>query len=113
MTMRVTRIGDAERFQPEGHDGVGPVRLQGGSGTPTSDFTVALSHYLPGATANMAPQPGETVYVLVSGELVMVSDGIEETLQQHDSVHFTPGTMRSVENRTNLPASMLVIRSKN
>lgn len=112
MTMRVTRIGDAEPFHPDGHDGVGPVRLQGGVDTPTTDFTVVLSHYLPGGVAQLAPQIAETVYVLVAGELVMASQGREETLRQHDSVHFTPGTLRTVENRTKLPASMLVIRAR-
>ena len=42
----------------------------------------------------------------------MASDGVEETLGAYDSVHFTVGTLRTVENRTNLPASMLVIRAK-
>jgi mannose-6-phosphate isomerase-like protein (cupin superfamily) len=111
MTMRVTRIADAEPFSPVDHDGVGPVRLQGGDSMPTSDFTVALSHYLPGAAAKLAPQVAETVYVLVAGELVMTSEGTEATLGPYDSVHFTPGTLRTVENRTNLPASMLVIRA--
>jgi mannose-6-phosphate isomerase-like protein (cupin superfamily) len=111
MTMRVTRLDDAEPFQPVGHEGVGPVRLQGGESTPTTDFTVVLSHYLPGAEAELAPQVAETVYVVLSGELVMISDGLAEPLGQFDSVHFSPGTMRSVENRTKLPATMLVIRS--
>lgn len=111
MTMRVTRLADAEPFAPVGHDGVGPVRLQGGESTPTTDFTVALSHYLPGASAELAPQVAETVYVLLSGELVMASEGVEEALGAYDSVHFSPGTMRTVENRTHLPASMLVIRA--
>ena len=112
MTMRVTRIVEAEPFDPVGHVGVGPVRLQGGASTPTTDFTVALSHYLPGGTAQLAPQEAETVYVVLSGELVMASDGVEETLGAYDSAHFTAGTLRTVENRTNLPASMLVIRAK-
>lgn len=111
MTMRVTRIADAEPFAPVGHEGVGPVRLQGGSNTPTEKFTVALSHYLPGGEAQLAPQDAETVYVLLSGELVMAADGAEETLVANDSVHFTEGTLRTVQNRTNLPASMLVIRT--
>jgi mannose-6-phosphate isomerase-like protein (cupin superfamily) len=111
MTMRVTRIADAEPFAPVGHDGVGPVRLQGGSKTPTEKFTVALSHYLPGAAAQLAPQEAETVYVMLSGNLVMAADGVEETLGVNDSVHYTVGTLRTVENRTNLPASMLVIRA--
>lgn len=113
MTMRVTRIADAEPFSPVDHDGVGPVRLQGGESTPTSDFTVALSHYLPGAKAALAPQVAETVYVVLSGEFVMASDGVEAVLVAYDSVHFSPGTMRTVDNRTNLPATMLVIRATN
>lgn len=111
MTMRITRLADAEPFAPVGHHGVGPVRLQGGEGTPTTAFTVALSHYLPGGVAELAPQAAETVYVVLAGALVMTSEGEEATLQAHDSVHFTPGTTRTVENRTHLPASMLVIRA--
>lgn len=112
MTMRVTRVEDAVPFQPVGHEGVGPVRLQGGTRTPTTKFTVALSHYLPGGTAELAPQEAETVYVVLQGELLMVSEGVEEVLGPLDSVHFTPGTMRTVENRTNVPSSMLVIRAR-
>lgn len=111
MSMRVTRITDAEPFQPVGHEGVGPVRLQGSMSTPTTDFTVALSHYLPGGSAELSPQASETVYVVLSGELVMASEGREEVLGPLDSVHFTIGTLRTVENRTTLPASMLVIRA--
>lgn len=111
MTMRVTRIADAEPFSPVGHEGVGPVRLQGSESTPTKDFTVVLSHYLPGAMAGLAPQDAETVYVVVTGELVMESEGESEVLGPYDSVHFTLGTTRTVENRTKLPATMLVIRS--
>lgn len=110
MGMRITRLADAEPFNPAGHSGVGPVRLQGGEATPTEHLTVALSHYLPGGEAEMAPQPAETIYVVVAGELVVVSEGTEETLYPYDSVHFTPGTVRSVANRTHLPASILVIR---
>lgn len=111
MTMRVTRIADAEPFSPVGHEGVGPVRLQGGASTPTTDFTVALSHYLPGGSAALAPQEAETVYVVLSGELAMTAEGDDQVLGAFDSVHFSPGTVRTVENRTHLPATMLVIRA--
>ena len=110
--MRITRLADAERFDPPGHVGVGPVRLQGGAGTPTTGFTVALSHYLPGGRADLAAQVAETVYVIVSGALVLISEGQEVTLGPLDSAYFTPGTVRAVENRTNQPASMLVIRAE-
>ena len=110
MSMRVTRLTEAEPFSPPGHAGVGPLRLQGGAGTPTEHVTVVLSHYLPGGQAELSPQPVETVYVVVDGELVMASDGQEATLRRFDSVHFSPGTVRQVDNRSPLPASMLVIR---
>ncbi len=89
MTMRVTRIDDAEPFEPVGHTGVGPVRLQGGPSTPTSDFTVALSHYLPGGVAELAPQDAETVYVVLAGQLTMESEGEIAVLGPNDSVHYT------------------------
>ena len=110
MSMRITRLADAELFDPAGHTGVGPVRLQGGEVSPTEQVTVALSHYLPGGQAEMSRQQVETIYVVVAGELVMISEGVEETLRPYDSVHFTVGTSRQVVNRTRLPASMLVIR---
>ena len=113
MGMHVVRLADAEPFDPPGHHGVGPVRLHGSPGTTPTAPAVTLSHYLPGGQAEMAPQPADTVYVVISGELVMISEGSEETLRPLDSVHFTAGTRRQVVNRTHLPASMLVIRPAN
>ena len=110
MGMHITRFADAKPFDPPGHHGVGPVRLQGGEASLTEGVTVALSHYLPGGEAEMAPQPAETIYVILAGELEVRSEGAEEILRLYDSAHFTSGTPRQVTNRTHLPASMLVIR---
>lgn len=110
MGMRITRLADATPFDPPGHRGVAPLRLQGGEAAPTEEVTVVLSHYLPGGEAEMAVQATETVYVVVSGSLTMVSDGVEETVRPYDSVHLSAGTSRRVVNHTQLPASMLVIR---
>jgi mannose-6-phosphate isomerase-like protein (cupin superfamily) len=110
MSMQVIRLADGTPFDPPGHRGVGPIRLQGGDTSETKYMTVALSHYVPGGEAELAPQPAETIYVVVEGELVMICEGAEETLHKYDSVHFTPGTLRQVINRSPLPASMLVVR---
>ncbi len=112
MGMRITHLADATPYDPPGHRGVGPVRLQGGEETSTEGVMVALSHFLPGGAAEMAPLATEMVYVVVAGELVVISEGTEEALGVFDSVHFTAGTVRSVVNRTQLPASMLVIRGR-
>jgi uncharacterized cupin superfamily protein len=111
MTMHVVRRADGRPFSPVGHVGVEPVRLHGGESSPTSDFTVVLSRYRPGGAAELASLESETVYVVMSGELVMSSDGAEVTLGPLDSVHFAAGDTRTVENRADASASMLVIRS--
>ncbi len=77
MSMHITRLADAKPFDPPGHRGVGPVRLQGGEAASTQGITVVLSHYLPGGQAEMAAQPAETVYVVVAGELAVISEGTE------------------------------------
>ena len=91
MTMRVTRITDAEPFSPSATRASARFACRAATSTPTTDFTVVLSHYLPGGAAELAPQVAETVYVVLSGALVMISEGEEATLEPLDSVHFTPG----------------------
>jgi mannose-6-phosphate isomerase-like protein (cupin superfamily) len=107
--MDVRRIDQATAFQPPGHQGVGPVYLQGGADY-VGAVTVALSHYLPGGQADLSPVALETIYVLLSGSLEVSCEGEQITLNPYDSIRLAQGTVRSVENRTNLTASMLVIR---
>lgn len=107
--MNLQRLVHARPYHPSGHVGVGPVHLQGGTGY-TGAVTVALSHYLPGGHAGQSSVPAETIYVVVAGELVVITDTDTVTLGPLDSVRLTAGTIRSVVNETNLPASMLVIR---
>ncbi|MBP0456444.1 cupin domain-containing protein [Streptomyces montanisoli] len=110
MTTDIARLVQAQRFEPVGHHDVGPVHLFGGERYDGA-VTVALSHYLPGGRADMSPVPAETLYLVLTGTLTLTdADGRTETLNTLDGARLTSGTPRSVENRTNLPASMLVIR---
>ncbi|MFJ3531739.1 MULTISPECIES: cupin domain-containing protein [unclassified Streptomyces] len=109
MPIDITRLTQAQPFQPAGHHGVGPVHLFGGKDYDGA-VTTALSHYLPGGRADMSPVPAETLYVVLTGTLTLDSEGDTHDLHPLDAVRLTTGTLRSVENRTNLPASMLVIR---
>ncbi|MFB7652445.1 MULTISPECIES: cupin domain-containing protein [unclassified Streptomyces] len=110
MPIDINRLAQAERFQPPGHHNVGPVHLFGGEQYDGA-VTVALSHYLPGGRADMSPVPVETLYLVLTGSLTLAdSDGGVHVLDAMDSARLTAGTYRSVENRTNLAASMLVIR---
>ena len=57
----------------------------------------------------MDGSPLEKVYVVVEGEVVVITDEGETTLKKLDSCWLAPGEPRQIVNRTNLPASMLVI----
>jgi quercetin dioxygenase-like cupin family protein len=108
MSLDLHRLADATPFDPPGHRGVGPVRLVGPESG--SAMTVALSHYLPGGEAEKSAVEQDSVYLLLEGELVVVTDDGETVLGRLDAVHLGAGTVRAVQNRTTLPASMLVIR---
>ncbi|MEE4545880.1 cupin domain-containing protein [Streptomyces sp. V4-01] len=110
MPIDIARLDQATRFRPVGHHDVGPVQLFGGEQYDGA-VTVVLSHYLPGGHADMSPVPAETVYLVLTGTLTLTdADGGTEELHPLDGARITSGTSRTVENRTNLPASMLVIR---
>jgi len=57
----------------------------------------------------MDATPLEKVYVVVDGEVTVTTDDSEVTLKSLDSCHLPPGQARSIVNRTNRPASMLVV----
>jgi len=111
MSLQVVNLTDAVAIYPPGHSNVQPFQLQGGPAAPTEDVTVVLSHYLPGGRAESTVMTAETIYVVVAGQLVVTADGAEATLGVFDSVMLPAGTVRTMENRGKLPASMIVIRS--
>jgi quercetin dioxygenase-like cupin family protein len=107
--MQVTNLADARPYQaPKHHDMIG-LRLHGFDATDTDKFWVGLSHFLPGGGAERDATPTEKVYIVVDGAVTVTTDAGERTLGPLDSVHLGPGEARSVENRTNKPASMLVV----
>ena len=107
--MHVVRISDAKPYAAAKHSDVKTLRLQGHDVTPTKNFWVGLSHFLPGGGAERDGTPLEKVYVVVAGEVTVITDSGETTLKPLDSCYLAPGEARAVENRTNLPASMLVV----
>ena len=59
----------------------------------------------------MSPVPAETIYLVLSGELTLTdADGATHVLTTLDGARLPLGALRSVQNRTNLTASLLVIR---
>jgi quercetin dioxygenase-like cupin family protein len=84
-------------------------RLQGQEATQTQNFWVGLSQFLPGGGAEKGSSPTEKVYVVLEGEVTIVTNEGETVLGPLDSCLIAPNEERSVENRTNDIARMLVV----
>jgi quercetin dioxygenase-like cupin family protein len=107
--MKVIKIGDAKPYPAAKHFNMVPLRLQGWDATDAKNFWVGLSHFLPGGGAEMDATPLEKVYVVTQGEVTVITKSGEVKLGVMDSIYLEPNEARAVENRTNLPASMLVV----
>lgn len=107
--MKVIRLADAQPYDAPGHHGVLPLRLQGGDASDVVNFGVALSHVLPGGSAEHSASPLERVYVVTAGEITVITDTEEATLGVYDSVHIPSGEARTMVNRSNMPSSLIVI----
>jgi quercetin dioxygenase-like cupin family protein len=107
--MHVVRIADARPYTAAKHFDMRSLRLQGHDMSPAKGFWVGLSHFLPGGGAERDSTPIEKVYVVLAGEVTVITDSGETTLKPLDSCYLAPGEARAVENRSNLPASMLVV----
>jgi quercetin dioxygenase-like cupin family protein len=107
--MQVIGIEDAGTYQAPGHFDVRTLRLQGADATPVTHFTVGLSVFLPAGGCEMSTTPLEKVYVVVEGEVTIITESGEATLGPLDSVYLAPNEARAIENRTNKAATMLVV----
>ncbi|BBX73568.1 cupin domain-containing protein [Mycobacterium shinjukuense] len=106
--MNLTRASEAPEYSAPLHHDVCTLRLQGHEAGPTERFWVGLSTYRPGGIAQKAAAREETVYVVLDGELVVTAEGTETVLGRLDSVHFAKGELRSIENRSDREAVLLV-----
>lgn len=110
--MDVTVFGDAKEYKAPKHHGCSCFRLQGLEASKTDDFWVGMSHFLPGGGAESDSSPFEKVYVVTAGEITVEALGETKTLRVNDSCLIPAHELRVVSNRSQLPASMLVVISK-
>jgi quercetin dioxygenase-like cupin family protein len=107
--MEVTRLAAAEPYEAPKHFDMRGLRLQGFDASAAENFWVGLSNFLPGGGAEMDATPLEKVYVVVDGEVTVTTDAGDTTLGRYDSCRLAPNEARSILNKTNLPALMLVV----
>ncbi|MFC3106668.1 cupin domain-containing protein [Undibacterium arcticum] len=106
--MNLTRFANAPQYFPPNHDGMHCLRLQGHEAGPSDTIWLGVSHILPGGGTTLDASPVEKLYVVLEGNVTVVTEGGEETLGPHDSCRLAPGEKRALKNRTNRPATVLL-----
>jgi uncharacterized cupin superfamily protein len=107
--MHITRFANAPEYQAPNHDDMRCLRLQGHNAGPSEQMWMGMSHLLPGGGTSLDKSPFEKLYIVLAGEVTIISDTEEATLKLWDSVRIAPHEGRQLANRTNLPATLLLV----
>ena len=109
--MKKISLGQVKPYAAPGHFGMVAMRLSGKEETGAQKFWVGLSHFLPGGGAEYAYEdsPTEKFYFVLDGELTIKTKKEELTLGAMEGIYIAPNEGRELINKTNKPASMLVV----
>ncbi len=107
--MKKIELKDVKPYDAAKHFAMTAMRLHGKDESGASKFWMGLSHFLPGGGAEMDATPTEKIYFVLEGEVTVQTPKEEITLRKYDSIFIGPNEQRAIINKTNLPASMLVI----
>jgi hypothetical protein len=104
--MNVTRIESAPTYVAPNHFDMTCLRLQGREAGPAEQLWMGMSIIAPGGHTTLEPSPMEKHYIVLQGELTMLSqtgDGPvqEVVLKTWDTARFAPGESRQLKNLTN------------
>lgn len=107
--METVRASSMAAYTAPRHHSMTAFTLQGRQTTSNEHFWVGLSLFLPGGGAERASSPTEKVYVVLDGQITVITDDAVEVLGPMDSCRIAPGEARTIENRTKDVTRMLVI----
>ena len=109
--MKKVELKDVKAYQAPKHFAMTAMRLHGKDETGAKKFWMGLSHFLPGGGAewDYENSPTEKIYFVLDGEITVKSKSEEFVLRKWDSIFIGPNEVREVINKTNKPASMLVV----
>lgn len=112
--MKITRSDELVQYNPKGHYNMLARRAHSADVSGTKQLTVGLSVFSPGGGAenSVVPEGMELVYYIVEGEMELTTPAGVTALKAGDSALFQAGDARSVVNKTDKNASMLVISAK-
>ena len=109
--MKVTRLKEAKTYEAKLHYKMEALRLQGIDASDVQSFSTNLSYFQPGGGAEWSASANEKVYVVLDGEITILTEDGEATLGYLDSCCIGVNEKRAVENRSNSVTTMLVIIS--
>jgi quercetin dioxygenase-like cupin family protein len=107
--MKKVSLAQVKPYEAAGHFKMVALRLSGKEETGAEKFWVGMSHFLPGGGAGFGATPAEKYYFVLDGEITVKTKKEEITLGRWDSVYIGPNEGREIINKTNKPASMLVV----
>ena len=99
--MQVKHLSDAKPYEAPNHRGYCSLRLFGFDAGGPKQFTVGVSHFLPGGGAGPDASPPEKIYYVLAGELTVIAGGKEMVVRTGDSCYIGPNEMREIVNRGN------------
>jgi mannose-6-phosphate isomerase-like protein (cupin superfamily) len=109
--MKKMTLAEAKPYSAPKHFNMVAMKLQAKEETGIQKFWVGCSYFLPGGGAEWAYEdnPNEKVYIVLEGEITVKTKKEEITLKPMDSLYLEPNEGREIINKTNKPATMLVI----
>jgi hypothetical protein len=111
--MHVTRLAQAPAYEAPNHVDMRCLRLQGKEAGPSSQMWMGMSQILPGGHTGLDGSPIEKLYLVLEGELHVVSElegrRDEQVLGPYDSCRFAPGEKRQLVNRSARPVLVALV----
>ncbi|MCL2578641.1 MAG: cupin domain-containing protein [Oscillospiraceae bacterium] len=105
-------LGELAAYSAPGHFGMTAMRIHGKEETGAEKFWMGLSTFLPGGGAEWGYEdnPLEKVYYVLEGEVTVTDKaGAQCVIHKDESITLLPNEGRSLMNKSNLPARMLVV----
>lgn len=100
--MKVVRLADAFEYPVTGHLDMRALRLHNKETSNTVDYTLGLSHFLPGGGTEYVETGVELIYFILEGEMTVRTKDETIVLKKYDSIHFNVGDGKEIRNETNL-----------
>lgn len=108
--MKKVELKDVSPYNAPLHFDMKAMKLQGKEETGSQKFWMGMSHFLPGGGAEWAYEdsPTEKVYFVLEGEIEVASSEEVFVLKKGDSIFIGPNEGRSMINKSNQVATVLV-----